>query len=238
MYAATLLVALAATTGPFVPDVPPPGDPSIDRPAVVPWTIVQAESVLAVVTQKGGFAGRLAHNHLVVAREYTASLDFDPERPERTTFAFEVATTDLLVDDPAERAAREPRIVELGLVESLGSPDEGDRRKIREEMLDEDQLDAEEHPTIRARLLAVREVPDSIGSTEFPYQADVEVEIRGIVIERAVPVRWSMEGGRLEIEAVGEFTFREFGIEPYSAFLGSVKNQDEFYIYLHVIAER
>ena len=48
----------------------------------------------------------------------------------------------------------------------------------------------------------------------------------------------AIDGDELSIEAVGEFTFEEFGIEPYSAFLGSVKNKNEFFIYLNLKAIR
>ncbi len=35
---------------------------------------------------------------------------------------------------------------------------------------------------------------------------------------------------RLEELALGTFDFTDFGIKPYSAFLGAVKNQDAFHV--------
>lgn len=43
--------------------------------------------------------------------------------------------------------------------------------------------------------------------------------------------------GVLTVEATGAFLFTDFGIEPYSAFLGLVKVADPFHLYLRLVAE-
>ncbi len=230
MYALPLLLALP-TIGLCQAPLPAASEP-------VPWEIVRAESVFAVVTQKEGFAARLAHNHLVVARDYTAFLDLDPSRPTEAIFELETATADLVVDDPSERSRWEERVVVLGLVSELGAPGAGDRRKIRETMLASGQMDAQRFPEIHARLLRVAPAPMTVGNVLFGYSAEVEIVIHGRTVRREVPVRFDLDGRVLAVEAVGSFTFEEFGIEPYSAFLGSVKNKNEFFIYLNLKATR
>ena len=124
----------------------------------------------------------------------------------------------------------------LKLADGLGAPDEADRREIRETMLSDDQLDGERYPIISARLLGIVEGPRTVGTVEFEYSADVEVVIHDKTVRREMAVRLAVDAKELSIEAIGEFTFEKFGIEPYSAFLGSVKNKNEFFIYVNLKA--
>lgn len=200
----------------------------------IPWRIVDAESVFAVVTKKEGFAARLAHNHLVVARDYLVRLSLNPDRLDRTVFDLEAVAPSLVVDDPAERERWEPRIAALGIVDELGAPDEGQRAEIREKMLSDDQLDAETDPRISVTLIGARAGERVEGEVTFPYTAEIAIRVRGTTVTREVAADFRIEGERIHVEAVGHFTFEEFGIEPYSAFLGSVKNSNDFVVYLNL----
>jgi hypothetical protein len=203
------------------------------------------ETVLAVVTLRDGAAARLAHNHLVVATDPSLTVRFDPMAPEATTFQATVAVDGLVVDDPglADRVA--PRIVELAILsEPPGTPSEGDREKIRNEMRSEDQLHAAAHPLITARLLGMERregsalVDSGLPSPDlFPWLARVELTVAGTAVVQRVAARHEWEGGVLTVEATGVFRFTDFGIEPYSAFLGLVKVADPFHLYLHMVAE-
>ena len=193
---------------------------------------VSQESVFSVVTRKGGVAGRLAHNHLVVATDFTAELTMADGDPMSTSFEFSTAAEGLIIDDSLWVATLEPRIQALGIVDNLSYPDEGQRREIREKMLDDEQLDPEEYPTISARLVHVEEADSVVGSVPFTHRATVAVTIHGVEVERVFPARYDLEGDDLRFEAIGEFEFKEFGIDPYSAFLGTVKVKNEFAIYV------
>ena len=195
------------------------------------------ESLFAVITHRGGLAGGLAHNHFVTADDYLASFAFDAADPTGSTLRFSTYVEDLTVDDPELQAAWIERIRTLDIVDEFGDLSEGDRSKVRGEMLDEDQLDPDNFPLIAAVLQGVAEESTQVGEVEFTHLATVEVTIHGTTVVREVPVRYEAEGDGLRIEAVGSFTFEEFGIEPYSAFLGTVKVQNEFEIYLNLRAE-
>ena len=232
-----MFVCAALAGGPIQAAAPASIDPvATDANAAVraSWEIVEAESVFAVVTRKAGFAARLAHNHLVVARDYTARLSLDPNRLDLTGFDLEAVATNLVVDDPDQREKWEARIVGLGVVDDLGTPDESDRAEIRETMLSKKQLDAAADPRISVALMGVTEQETVINGSVFPYRADIMVRIRGETVARAVAADFSIEGDRISVEAIGNFTFEEFGIEPYSAFMGSVKNKNEFVLYLNL----
>ncbi len=54
---------------------------SLTAAAAEEIAIREDESVFAVVTHKGGFAASQAHNHLIAATGYEATLVFDPAEP-------------------------------------------------------------------------------------------------------------------------------------------------------------
>lgn len=194
------------------------------------------ESLFAVVTHRGGIAGGLAHNHFVVADRYLADFTYDRDDPAGSSLRFSTLSEDLTVDDPAHQEAWIERIRTLGLVDEFGDLDEEKRAEVRAEMLDEDQLDPGNHAVIAAVLSGIREDSTRVGTVDFHHMAMVDVTIHGVTVTRDVPLRWEREGETLVIEAVGRFTFEEFGIEPYSAFLGTVKVQNDFEIYLNLRA--
>jgi len=230
MYGSSMLLAAALAVQVNADTVP--------RPSAAAWTIDREQTLVAVVTHRAGFAARLAHNHLVVARDYSARVEFDPERIERALFDLEALVTDLDVDLPELKEAWEPRLAELDIVPELGAPSPDDRAEIRKTMLSDKQLDAEQFPRISVRVFGVRERPAMRGAIEFPFAADIEMMVHGETVTREAAARYTLEGDVLEIEAVADFTFEEFGIEPYSAFLGSVKNENGFQVFLALRATR
>ncbi len=215
-----------------IPGAPPP------EAAPEPFQVVEAESVFAVVTHKGGFAARLAHNHLITANGYESELVFDESDPSGTTFSFTAPVDELSVDAPEARSAWATRLEDLDIEDDLGTPGADDRRDIRNAMLGEKQLDFANHPIVQVELLRVSEGEEDVSGVVFPFVAEIEFTVRGVAVRRLVPLRFELEGDVLNVEAVGRFTFEEFGIEPYSAALGAVKNKNEFDVYLNMRAVR
>lgn len=196
------------------------------------------ESILAVVTHKAGFASGLAHDHLVVATGYDLALAFDPESPATTRFELRAPVKDLIVDDSKMQAEWYPRIHELGILDGpFGDVSDGDRGKIRDSMLGPKQLDAESFPELSATLISVREPTPPPAGEAFPWRVTVALEVHGTRVERELEARYGVEGGQVSVEAFGVFRFSELGIKPFSAFLGAVKNQDDFHVYAHIVAD-
>ena len=197
--------------------------------------IRDADSVLAVITHKGGFAASKAHNHLIAADARAAQLVFDPAEPLAASFTLDFAAESLIVDSWDLQQAWYPRLEELGI---LGEPftevAEKDRRKITKSMLSDEQLDAAKHPRISARLGAVQKGMETHGGVAFPFTATLALEVHGQRVEKPVAARYEAADGTLAIEALGLFHFTEFGIEPFSAFFGAVRNEDSFHIYVNL----
>lgn len=193
-------------------------------------------SLLAVVTHRGGPAARLAHDHLVVAGDYRAGASFSPQDPSAARVAVEVPVGALVADDRALEERWFPRFRELGvLADPFKEASESDRAKIREAMLSAKQLDAERHPAISGRLTAVREQAARVGSVPFTHVATVELTVHGRTVSRDLAARFEEgEAGSVLLEAIGVLRFTDFGIEPYSAALGAVRNQDEFHLYVRL----
>lgn len=199
--------------------------------------VVPERTILAVATLRAGPAARLAHDHIVVAEDYRARLSFDPGSPQATRFEVEVPTAGLRIDRPGDLDRVGRRLVELGILERPPSPvPEGDRRRIRQEMLGEGQLDAETHPWVQVRLTSLAPREGSRGGEPFPWQGEVEMTVRERSVRIPVLLGHSWEAGRLTVEGRGTARFTAFGIRPYSAFLGAVRVADEFHLYLRLEA--
>lgn len=203
--------------------------------AAAAYRIDSGESLFAVVTRKAGFAAGLAHDHLIAAADYEVRLEFDPQAPESTSFRLETRVEALRPDEPELRRRAEPRLIELGVLdEPFAEVSAGQRRKIRRAMLGDGQLDAAGHPMIRASVAGVEAVETVPG---FGYRVPLELEVRGVRVTSPVAARYERDAdGRLTVEAFGSFRFSDFGIKPYSAMLGAVRNRDEFWIYVRLCA--
>ena len=197
--------------------------------------IDESDSILAIVTHKGGFASGRAHNHMATAVGYEAHLVIDSEAPLGARFELELPTERLEIDRWDLQQAWYPRLEALGVLdEPFRELSKEKRAKIRDTMLSKKQLHAAEFPRITARVASIAERVSKAGEVSFPYAVTLALTVRGRTVERTVTARYEVGEGRLTIEAVGRFRFTDFGIKPFSAFLGAVKNQDEFHVYLHL----
>ncbi|MCG8463033.1 MAG: hypothetical protein MI919_42665 [Holophagales bacterium] len=237
---ALLIGFVAAVAGARAQETPAEGAESSSGPETAAedgaraYEVDREASVFAVITHKAGLAARLAHDHLVVAGDVESELRFDPSAPDRARFTLTAPSASLVVDDPAAQARWGPRIVELGILEQVfGELSEGDRRKIHESMVGKKQLRVEEYPRIRAEVLGITEGGSTPG---FPYTIHLEMEVVGKSSKGFLAGRYELEGERLVVEAFGELRFTDFGIEPYSAMLGAVRNDDPFHLFLYLEA--
>lgn len=201
------------------------------------YVVDPAESVFAVVVHKAGMAARFAHNHLVYPGEFTASLSIEGTDLSTAKFDLKFPVAKLVVDAPEGHERWYPRIEKAGILDKPFSRlDAGDRKTIADHMLAKDQLDAEQFPDVSAKVAAVRAAPTTQGRQNYTHLASVEFTVHGKTVKRDCPVSIAMSGGNVTIDAIGLFKFSEFGIKPYSAMLGAVRNSDEFHVFVHAVA--
>ncbi len=208
------------------------------RASATDYTVDPAESVFAVVTHKAGVAARLAHNHLVQPTTYTATAAISDGDVLKTTFSLSFNTADLAIDDPAAQKKWYPLVEKFGVLpEAFKELPESDRKTIAEHMFAADQLDAKTYPTITAKVLSVRTAAATQDKDPITHDVRIAMTVRDKTVERDCDARLSLDGERLVVDAHGKFTFAEFGIKPYSAFLGAVKNADNIVVIVHLEAK-
>lgn len=201
------------------------------------YTIDTAESLFAVVVHKGGIAARFAHNHLVVAQAYAAKLSIAGTDPATIRFDVDIEAAQLQVDAPEAHTKWYPEIAEAGILDEPFKPlDDADRKTIAEHMLAKGQLDVKQFPRISAKVVEVREERGTYLEREYTHVVTLDFTVHGTSVQRECPARIVIEDGRVKVDAVGAFTFSGFGIKPYSAMAGAVKNRDEFHVFVRVRA--
>ncbi|MFT3835819.1 MAG: YceI family protein [Myxococcaceae bacterium] len=171
------------------------------------------KSELLVKTFKEGVAAAFAHNHVVVATSFSGTLMWDPVRLERCKLKVVVSVNDLLVDDPAYRK-------KVG-GDWASEVSDGDRKTVRANMLGDVQLDAKKYPEI------------TLEADTFKCRGTGQCELDGKLTLHGVtkPIHFTAKIKGDEKAPTGEGSFKlktsDYGIKPYSAGLGTIKNQDE-----------
>jgi hypothetical protein len=192
-----------------------------------------------VITHKAGLASTLAHNHCIYPASYTVEASSDGASPDQTHFLLKFPATALANDEDATSARWYPYLKAAGVLDvPFKKVCEADRKTIHEHMLAENQLDAEHFPNISAELKTVREQASTVGSKTFAYEGTVALTVHGKTVVHPFAANMDVTGDIVHVEAVGTFSFTDFGIKPYSAVLGAVRNQDTFHVYVNAQARR
>ena len=174
----------------------------------------QGALYVLVRRERDTVASALAHDHVVAATNWTGRVALDTGS---CSAAVVVPVRSLLVDEPSWRARA-----------GLSPITSRQARKVRASMLDDDQL----HVSAFSEITFAADGCSAAGTT---LTVVGRLTIRGVTRDVAVPLRVATADGRLG--ATGTFTMRatDFGFEPYSAFLGSVKNKDEMAVVVDVV---
>jgi polyisoprenoid-binding protein YceI len=187
------------------------------------------DSVFAIVTHKTGIAAKLAHNHLIAARQFSATVSTDPTKLNEGSFTFKAKVNELEFDRNDLQKKWFPTIQALGwLSEPFGNLKDSDRDTIREHALAADQLDGQKFPEIEARIESITDSSSKVGGKSFAKKADVSVTVHGQTVKRSFAANVNLQGQELTVEAAADFKFSEFGIKPYKALMGALGNEDKF----------
>ncbi len=206
--AAISLAAIALLAGATARADDGPPELSIDGPA----------SKLTVKVWKDGLLSGFGHDHVIEARRLEGAIAWDAARPERGHVRFEVTAASLEVVDPGV--------------------DEDDLADIKENM-DEDVLEVADHPRILFRSTkvasAAAEPGDAPGLRRLVVTGDLE--LHGVTRSMKIAVTvLPGEDGDLTVAGAVKLRQTDFGIEPYSAFLGTVKVKDVVDLSFEIVA--
>ncbi|MFZ9519320.1 MAG: YceI family protein [Silvanigrellaceae bacterium] len=226
------LAAKPASAGKKAPTTPTQAATAAAAPAAPQkwdFEVKADDSVFAIVTHKSGIAAKLAHNHLIAARQFNSSISADPTKLNEGSFSFKAKVNELEFDRNDLQKKWFPTIQALDwLSEPFASLKDSDRETIRENALAADQLDGQKFPEIMARVESISDSSSKIGGKSFSKKAEVSVTIHGQTVKRSFAANLNLQGTELTAEAVADFKFSEFGIKPYKALMGALGNEDKF----------
>lgn len=177
----------------------------------VTYTVDPAQGLVYVVVRKDDstvLAG-LSHDHVIRAGDLSGTVTWSPEDPSACRVDLSLPVASLEVDPQwlRDRAGFTQRLKD------------GDRDTIRRHMLDEGQLFAAAHPTIR---FTASRCAGGAGA----FVVEGELRIRG----QAASVRADMvvraDGQQLRATGGFDASHAAFGMRPFQAAMGALKNQE------------
>jgi polyisoprenoid-binding protein YceI len=218
-------VAPPPPAAPASPAAPPPAEAPAPPADVIPagprtYTLDAKKSSFVVQVFKAGAASALAHDHVIHATGMYGTVVLDAADRAAAKVEVTVPTKSLVNDDPVMRKR-------YGLD---GEINEKDRAAILANMRHPDQLDVEVHPTITFTSTSVQA---GAGSA---MTLNGNLTIRGKTKAISMPVDVSVKGNTIDGKGTVRLKTSDFGIEPYSAFLGAVKNQDQIVLHVRLVA--
>jgi polyisoprenoid-binding protein YceI len=190
--------------------------------------VVPDASLLSVLVYRGGTLASAGHNHVIASHSLAGTL-YVPADVRRASFEVRIPVDTLTVDE------KELRAREL-------SPDfppevpEGAREGTRRNMLGPALLDAEHHPDILLRALALEQPPAGAADAAHNVMARVETTVRGQTRALVVPVSYRLAGDTLQVSAEFPLKQSDLGLTPFSALLGALAVQDEMRVRLSIVA--
>jgi len=164
-----------------------------------------------------------AHDHVMRADNFEGIVVYNPDDLSACEISFSVPVADLRVD-------------ETGMRELVGYGDEltvGDRETIREHMLANDQLKISSFSTIAFDSTTCS--GDSGTGGTLTVQGGLTV--RGRTADVSLPVRFEIDDGQFYAQASFDMNHSQFGMEPYSAYGGAVRNDDPLRFTLDIVGQ-
>jgi polyisoprenoid-binding protein YceI len=174
------------------------------------------QSFIAVKTYKGGmFSFFAGHDHGILAREWAASVCYDPETPRNSSVDIAIPVAALEIDTPEARRA-------VGLEDN--GPSAEDRASLQEKMVGPEILSAQVYPEISFRTTTVHEEADGLAlAGPLRIRGQIRVQVAHARVEK-------LDGGAVQFTGVMEVKQSSYGIEPVSiARLVTVKDAMEIH---------
>lgn len=231
LFVACAALAQAPAPAPTPAPTPPPAPAAADAgpaPVVAPpevppgprtFTVDPKQSQFVIQVFKDGAAAAFAHDHTVHAVDVVGEVVADAANPAASKVNITVQTKSLVNDDPQMRK-------QFGLDPSVP---EKDRISVNDSMKAEEQLWVSKYPTITFTSTSV----EKTGEGKITLVGDFT--LRGQTKKLKLPVTVKIDGNNLKADGKVRFKTSDWGMKPYSAFLGAVKNKDEVVLNVHLV---
>lgn len=185
----------------------------------VAYEIDSDSSELVVRMFRGGFAFFLGHNHVIRATEFSGQISFDPDDDSSAEVSVVVKTASLKADEPQVRARYE-------LEKQVNDKD---RKQIQKTMESVEQLDIKKFPVMVFKSTKIEK------QDKDKYKIRGDLTIHGVTLQVSTEVKVEKEGIESHIRGVLKFKQSDFGIKPYSAAFGSIRNKDEVVLHIDLV---
>jgi len=193
---------------------------TMQAPAPAPtFEIERSQSYIIAITDKAGLFGFAGHKHAILAREWKATVTFDPREIGKSRTEVRIPTASLVIDSAEARKL-------AGLNKG---PSAEDVAKIQKQMLEAENLGAAQYPEI---VFVTRAVEPQ--GQNFMLRGALTLHGKTNDIAAPVQVERTADGA---FRFTGEFTIKQsaYGIKPTSVG-GVVKVKDELKIRFVVVA--
>ena len=161
------------------------------------WTLSQRDSLLQVTTGTEGLLAGLAHDHTIVAESFAGQVEYDPAAPSNMRIDVALKSASLKVIDR--------------------DVDESTRNQIQANMVE--MLQPQVHPTMRF-------VSNQVKVVEGGLEASGVMTICGQQKPLTIALKVVKSGAGHRVTTEFSLNHSDFGLEPYSAALGTIRVAD------------
>ena len=190
------------------------------------YRVDEGQSELRVLVYRAGPLARFGHNHVMVNRSLSGTLEL-ADTAVGSMFHLSVPAAGFVVDDA--QARREEGADFPGEI-----PDDAKSGTLQN-MLSAAVLDADEFPQITVNGVAI---PDAQGSPAAgALMATVSINVAGHDSEIAAPFALQLDSHHLSATGSLELRQSALGLTPYSLMLGALQVQDAMTIKFRIVAD-
>jgi polyisoprenoid-binding protein YceI len=180
------------------------------------YAIDSAKSKLEIEVKKEGLFKAFGHNHLIIAKEISGQVQFDPQRIESSAVTLKMQTKSLTVSPQGES--------------------EKDIQDIQATMSGEKVLDVEKYPEIvftSTRVSAVKQAGD-----DWTLTLSGNLKLHGVEKPVSLPVTLHSTGNQLQAQGQVPLLQTDYGIKPIKVGGGAVTVKDELKINFNIMARK
>lgn len=227
---ALVCTSVAAGCGPRRAEAPPPTAPADSAEATgsqIPsgatvYTIDADRSLVTLRVYRAGRLAKLGHSHVITSANEVGQA-WTGDTPAASGFEVRLAVNDLIVDDPAARAAEGP--------DFPGELSDAAREGTRNNMLRAEVLDGERHPEIVVRA-------GSLGGTWDQPTVAASVTLKGHTRSIDMPLTIVRTDDAVVARGAFRILQSDFGITPFSIGGGAIAVADAVEISFEISAVR
>jgi polyisoprenoid-binding protein YceI len=202
-----------APTGPMVL-------PELVTVGAARYRIDPASSFIHLKVYRDGPLAKLGHNHVIAATQLQGMVYRQPKLSD-SRFELIIPVAAMAVDRPADRRVAGPDFAGELRQEYI----DGTRRNL----LGPDLLQADRHPTIVMRSVAMSgRLPEVIWT--------VRVQVRGVVSELRLPALMSLASDRIVVQGAVTLSQQQLGLTPFSVMGGKLRVRDTIDAEFHLVA--